>query len=56
MAYLIFYLTNLITRVKRNLFTKNERYFFHIFVILDMNATTDVLMMRLVIDIFVELH
>ena len=47
MAYLIFYLTNLITRVKRDIFTKSEPYFFHIFVILDMNATADVLMMRL---------
>ena len=30
-----------------DVFTKNERYFFHIFVILDMIAMTDVLMMRL---------
>ena len=47
MAYLIFYLTNPITRDEGDVFTKNERYFFHIFVILDMIATTEVLMMRL---------
>ena len=44
MAYLIFYLTNLIMGVKRNIFTKYKRYFFFI---LDMIATNNVLMMRL---------
>ena len=44
MAYLIFYLTNLIMGVKRDIFTKYKRYFF---VSLDMIATTNVLMMRL---------
>ena len=44
MAYLIFYLTNLIMGVKRDIFTKYKQYFF---VILDMIATTNVLMMRL---------
>ena len=47
MASLFFYLTNLIMRFKRDVFTKNERFFLNIFVFLDMIATTDVLMMRL---------
>ena len=44
MAYLIFYFTKLITRVKSVIFTKNKRYFF---IILDIIATTNVIMMRL---------
>ena len=47
MAYLIFYLTIVITKVKSDIFTKNDRYFYIFFVTLDMIATTDVLMMRL---------
>ena len=31
MEYLIFYVTKLITRVKRKIFTKNKRYFSFLF-------------------------
>ena len=46
MAYLFFHLTKLFTRIKKNKFTK-KTIVFHTFVILDMIATTDVVMMRL---------